>query len=389
MCMCYTCARIRSIFMKKEKMIMNFTMNGAVLKEIVKRFGSMLTAKVSRPILEGVLIEVSTGGIIMTAATEGDMIAQRITDVEVNEVGATVIPRDFLKSISALTGTIEFVLEGHTCTVTRRKTVLTTQCLLADDFPRYNATEPTFQISYTGDQWQQAISSTAYAASDSESRPALTGINLKVNENEQLFVCTDSHRLARYTLKNTSMANNLNITLPAKALSATLQSFDLEKTVIVVGFANHISVMNNNVIYNVRAIEGIFPQTERLLPSSYKTTVKVNRKHLLDEVKLLHSMLKHSKHIKGELTEEGLTLLSQLENKSGTTFVEIDTFEGEGLTFAFDATYLLDTLLSYNDEYVNLNFNEPLQPITVSGEVEGQLGLILPIRIYDTESKTA
>ncbi len=57
------------------------------------------------------------------------------------------------------------------------------------------------QFTIPADLLKSIIRETVFAVATSESRPVLTGVNWKIQDDELICVATDSHRLARRKTK--------------------------------------------------------------------------------------------------------------------------------------------------------------------------------------------
>ncbi|MEB2301610.1 DNA polymerase III subunit beta [Lysinibacillus xylanilyticus] len=364
---------------------MNFIIKQKTVKEIIKNLGALMTAKVTKDILNGVLFELSPKGLTITASDGDETIKQRTDELDVNDTGTCVIPRDFLRTITKLTGEMEFSLDGYQLTVSKGKTKLQTVVLPADEYPDMQAENPMYQLKYTGKQWSDIVTATAYAASTSDTRPVLQGVHIDVSAAGQKFVCTDSHRMGEICFTDGEITEELAITLPGKMLQATLNSFDLSKDVMVVGFRNYVALFNSNIIHTIRAIEGNYPDTARLIPESYSTEIVVARQDLLDNMRLLNSMLNtDSSIVTFEIANNSLGINTKAETKNGETYVECEEIIGKGLKISLNAVFFIEAVLSFKSDYVRIKFTGPLRPFVMVGESEddSHLALMLPVRTY-------
>ncbi|MBG9689655.1 DNA polymerase III subunit beta [Lysinibacillus sp. VIII_CA] len=364
---------------------MNFIIKQKTIREIIKNNGTLMSAKVTKEILNGVLFEMTEKGLTITVSDGDETIKQRTTEVDVVETGSCVIPRDFLRTITKLSGEMEFSLEGYLLTVSKGKTKLQTVVFSSDEYPVMPTEKPMYQLKYTGQQWEDIVIATAYAASTSDTRPVLQGVHIDVSPSGQKFVCTDSHRMGEIYFTQGEISEELAITLPAKMLQATLNSFDLAKDVMVVGFRNYVALFNSHIVHTIRALEGNYPNTDRLIPKSFSTEIVVARQEILDNMKLLNSMLNpDSPIINFDIDNNCLMIRTKMETKNGEVLIEGEEFIGKGLKISLNAVFFIEAVLSFKSEYVRIKFTESLKPFIMVGETEedSHLALMLPIRTY-------
>ena len=95
------------------------------------------------------------------------------------------------------------------------------------------------------------INQTSFAVSTQESRPVLTGINFKIEEDVLECVATDSYRLAKKIVYLDSKINNkLNIVVPGRNLIELTKILDEEeKNIELHIFSNNILIKTDDMLY--------------------------------------------------------------------------------------------------------------------------------------------
>ena len=142
--------------------------------------------------------------------------------------------------------------------------------------------------------FKELVNQTAFAASNDESRPPLTGLNFKIVGDILECNCTDSYRLARKVLKLAkSIENDYNIVIPSKNIVEFSRLLtDDDKDIELHIFNNKILFKYDNILFQSRLINGNFPNTANLLPkeSFLKLTVNVDNLYdVIDRVSILTS----------------------------------------------------------------------------------------------------
>jgi len=135
-----------------------------------------------------------------------------------------------------------------------------------------------------------------------------------------------------------------------------------------------------------RLLDGEFPKYRSLLPESSSATARVDSAALTDAVRRVALVASRTSPIRLSFSADGLELeaggLDEAEAKESLPA----TFEGEALTIAFNATYLLDGLGSLDSDEAQLSFTGPTKPAVLTGKPDGDGGsdhryLLMPVRL--------
>ena len=115
-------------------------------------------------------------------------------------------------------------------------------CNNVSDFPDLNLEISKTPICLDKKVFKNIIAQTSFASSTQESRPVLTGINFKIDEDVLECVATDSYRLSKKVI-NLDENANFNVTIPAKTLNE-IGKIDVGGAVGTDGYLNIIKQMN-------------------------------------------------------------------------------------------------------------------------------------------------
>ena len=187
--------------------------------------------------------------------------------------------------------------------------------------------------------------------STSETRPILTGVNWKVENNELICIATDSHRLAlRKAKMEAEYTGNYNVVIPGKSLNELSKILDdsSDDLVDIVITENQILFKAKHLLFFSRLFEGNYPDTSRLIPNESKTDVVVNTKeflHAIDRASLLASEGRNNV-VKFSTIEGGVIEISSNTPEIGKVVEEIQSqsIDGEDLKISFSAKYMMDAL---------------------------------------------
>ena len=253
-----------------------------------------------------------------------------------------------------------------------------------EDYPNidFNPEGATFTIS--SDDLKTAISQTAFAASDKETRPILTGVNIKAENKKLYFTATDSYRLAT---KEIDIQQNVsfNVTVPAKNLTEVERLIDNETSVDIHVSERKVIFNLNGTIISSKVHNSPYPDTSRLIPTSFESKFDTLAGVLIsaiDRASLLS--IDRTNIVKLTLTPENVEISSKSQ-EIGSVVERIDsfTYEGTRLDISFTAKYAIDAIRSIGTENVTILFNGDMKPFIIKNKEDKSVTqLLLPVRTY-------
>jgi len=261
-------------------------------------------------------------------------------------------------------------------------------CNLVSDFPKIDLEESKNPVSLTQKVFRNIINQTIFATSTQESRPVLTGLNIKINENIMECTATDSYRLAYKKVQlNQTISENINIIIPTRNLNELIKLLSEDEELINIHiFNNKIIFKFGTIIFMSRLINGTYPDTSKLIPNEFKTAISVNLRDFfnsIDRASLLTNEADKNT-IKLNIDDNQIILTSNIpEIGNVTEKVQIIDMNNSNIKIAFSSKYIMDALKVLDCEEVKLLFNGEDKPIILKNpESEDIIQLILPIRTY-------
>ena len=117
--------------------------------------------------------------------------------------------------------------------------------------------------------------------------------SLYFRKSKLLAVATDSHRLSQRVIPTEQAVEDFNIVIPGKSLTELSRSLTNEEEMV------EISIMENQVLFKTetmyfysRLLEGNYPDTNRLIPTSHNTQIEFYVPELLSAIERA-SLLSH------------------------------------------------------------------------------------------------
>ncbi len=257
----------------------------------------------------------------------------------------------------------------------------------AEDFPRLPSVEPAPHTIATT-SLLETVDRVARSASKDESRPVLTGIQVRFEGTRLFMAATDSYRLSFKETELEQSGPDLEAIIPARALTELARIAGGTETVT-------LGVNENTVVFGVqdtesgvdtwlttRRIDGQFPDVGRLLPESFEVEVDLPRAELRDVVRRAGVMALRNAPLRLRFAEGALTISAQSQDVGETVESLPAAFTGEPLEIGFNAEFLADGVDSVRSDTVRLKLINPLRPgLITSTDDDSFWYLIMPIRL--------
>lgn len=354
-----------------------------------------VSSRTQLPVLQNILLSAKGGKLTLTS-TDLEIGIQVIVAANIEEEGETTVPA---KSFSELVNTIsqeKIILEtkdlpaggqGKNFIISSKKTKSVFQTINADEFPKLYE-EKGQEISKTKQEiLQKNLSYILFSAGVDVSRPALTGVYIKKEEDQKgfLFITTDGYRLS---LKINEMPISIEkpLLISARVLKEVMTSKTEEEQIIKINIlekSNQIMFDQQETIIVGRLIEAQFPNYEKIIPADATTKAVFDRQELEKAVKMCAIFAREAANIVRFSVKEGIITVSANAPQTGENTVEVEAkVTGEDNDIAFNARYLLDLFANIEEEEMVFEMTTPTSPGVFKIKSDPTfLHLIMPIRV--------
>ena len=238
----------------------------------------------------------------------------------------------------------------------------------AEDFPTIPRVAGTsFEIE--SKKLIDGIKSVYYSSSVSDIKPEISSVFMYTNEDNLVFVSTDSFRLAEKKIKIKGLEEIPGILIPFKNVSEILRVFGEFAGVIKVFFnKNQISFSSDNVYLTSRIIDGVFPDYRQIVPKKSETEAVVLRQDLLNALKLSNIFSDKFNQVNLKIAPpEKVFELSSANNDVGENKTFLDAaLTGENIELGFNYKYFLDCFQSIATDSVSIKLSGSGSPILIS-----------------------
>jgi len=372
---------------------MKFTIEKSIILESLNNVIKGVSTKNVIPILNGIKFDLTNEGLYLTA-TDSELAIQSF--IEKNEIkniettGSIIIGSKYILDIirKMPSTVINFeVIDSLKIKIYSEFNQYNLNCLDPSDYPQIKLEESKDPVVINGDLFKSIINQTSFAISTQELRPLLTGINIKIQDDNLECIATDSYRLAKKNVKiSTSVKNEINIVIPGKNIIELEKIITDDEDIELHIFSNKVLFKYKNIKFQTNLLSGTYPNTSNLIPTEFEIIVQTTRADFsagVDRAALL-TQGKDKNIIKMKIENKEM-IINSYASEIGKTeeIIAIDTSEKSNIDISFSAKYMLDALKTIKDDDIVILLNNDVKPIVIKSlKDESLIQLVLPIKTY-------
>ncbi|MDO5568704.1 MAG: DNA polymerase III subunit beta [bacterium] len=350
-----------------------------------------LSSKTLIPVLMGIKFELNEKGLTLLAS-DTDISIQAFIDkkdiASINNAGSIVIQGKYIvEIIKKMPNTlIELeVVDNYNLVISAEDSNFNLHGMNPNEFPDLYMEKTKEPLVLSCNTLKEIINQTLFASSVDESRPILTGLNLKISNGVIDAIATDSYRLAKKEINiDIDSSVNINIVIPARNLLELCKIIGDEENLELHLFNNKILFHWENILFQSRLLSGKYPATSDIIPNDFAISLEVSYTKLyemIDRVSLLTS--EKDKNIINMKLNNGELNISSNSPEIGRALEKLDVDNDNSINISFSSKYMLDAIKSFGTEKILLLMNTDVTPIILKSEQDSSLTqLILPIKTY-------
>ena len=375
---------------------MKLTIKKDLLLNALNKVSKAISTKNLIPVLAGIKFELKKKKLTLTASDNDITIQTMIEanndeDFKIEQEGSIIIQGkyilDIVRKLPDKYINIEVVDELKILIYTENSE-FNLNGISESEYPNIGLEESKKKVHIKASVFKDIVNQTAFASSNEESKPVLTGINFNIVGDVLECNSTDSYRLARKVVKlDSASEENYNIVIPSHNILEFSRIIDEEDGDIELHiFNNKILFKTGNLKFESRLINGTYPNTSNLLPDDSYLVVSTNLNafyDVIDRVSILTS--DKEKNIVTLETNGDMLILKSSSVEIGRVEekMPITKNNNEDIKISFSAKYMMEALKSFSTETVDIHFVGEIKPILIkSSEDETLTQLVLPIRTY-------
>ena len=375
---------------------MKFSIKKQLLLDALLKVSKAISTKNLIPVLGGIKFDLKKKKLTLTAS-DNDITIQTTIDCvdeeefKISSEGSIIIQGryilDIVRKLDEEYINIE-VIDDLKILIYTDRSEYNLNGIDKDEYPNISLEENKKNINIPAGVLKAIVNQTAFATSNEESKPVLTGINFNIVGDILECNSTDSYRLARKVIKLDKVSeDSYNIVIPSRNLVEFTKILgDDEEVVELHIFNNKILFKNGNLKFESRLINGTYPNTSNLLPDDSFLVISTNLNdfyNVIDRVSILTS--DKEKNIVTLETNGNTLILKSSSAEIGRVEekMAIQKNNSEDIKISFSAKYMMEALKSFSTEMIDLHFVGEIKPILIkSSEDDSLTQLVLPIRTY-------
>jgi DNA polymerase-3 subunit beta len=354
----------------------------------------VLPQKATLPVLAGLRLEVGPDGALALSGFDYEVSAQAQIEATVAEAGSVLVPGRLLADIvrSLPPQPIDVSTDGARVVVQCGASRFTLPTLPLEEYPTL-PDMPEVAGTVGSDAFAAAVGAVAVAAGRDDALPVLTGVRVEIDGDQVTLAATDRYRLAVRTLRWAPLNPAMQATalVPARTLAEAAKSLTSGAEVTLALSAGGsgdglIGLSGAGRSTTSRLLDGEFPKYRSLLPDASTATATVDSAALTDAVRRVALVASRTSPIRLSFGADGVSLEAGGVDEAEAQEALPAEFDGETLTIAFNATYLLDGLGSLDSDEATLSFTGPTKPAVLTGKTGADGGtdhryLLMPVRL--------
>ena len=375
---------------------MKFRVERDALADAVAWAARSLATRPTIPVLAGLLLDVndstlSISGFDLEASTQVDL------EVAAATTGTALVSGRLLADIarSLPPHPVDVALDGARLTIACGSARFTLPTMPVEDYPKLPQM-PTTAGTVNSAAFATAVAQVAVAAGRDDTLPMLTGVRLEIDGEKLTFAATDKYRLAvRELAWSPSSAGEASaqVVIPARTLADAARSLAQsdELTIAlsasagagdgIIGFSGATGGRASRA--TTRLLDPQFPPYRTLLPTEWSATAEVVVAPFVEAVKRVALLADRSTPVRLEFAEGGVNLTAGGDDEGRAEEQLEVVYDGEPITIAFNATFLLDGLGALDTSSARLLFPSANKPTVLrpAESDEEYYYLIMPMRL--------
>ncbi len=376
---------------------MIFKISKNVLNNVINSVIRAINSNSPIKSLTGILIDVKKDNVSFLASDSDLTIFEKLlvsdekNKLEISEEGSIVLDAKYLSEIiRKIEGQIINIemIDGTLVKIYDDLTDFNLNGLLKRNYPDIEIKQLDKNFNISKQLLKKMIQKTIFATSIKETRPVLTGINFNYNHSKRLitFIATDSYRLSLIN-ENLLYEEDFNFTVPRKVLIELIKSLEDDNN-ITVSYSNQmVQFSDNHSIIQSTLLDGIFPETKRLIPTEFNCEYRFNKKQLenaLDRSSFLKTD-NNLAYVKFSAKNDLITI-TNISQEVGSFKETIKAIENKGsdIVVSFSVKFMLDSLKSLDSNEIVVKFSGDMRPfIIIDPDNDKHLNLVVPVRSYN------
>ena len=373
---------------------MEIVLNKEDFSNGIKIVEKITSQKAIQPILSNILIEAVSSDRVKFCATDLNLAINYKIPAQVDGLGAiTISARKISEIVSKLSSTevtLKTQEDSDNVKIKSGKTEFDLIGLNASEFPKIindvdNVEEKI--VTLNKNEFSKAIKQVIFAVSSQETQAVLTGVCFNIENNILELAATDGNRLTRIQKEISTPTDELiNFIVPAKTLAEVqrISSIVEDENVTLKIQKNKILFEFENLTFQSRLIDGIYPKYQQLIPNSGERKIIIDRAELINSIERVSVMVNDRTNVmKFNFTQGQLEIMADTpEAGRSKDYIDIE-YNFDDMLTAFNYKYVLDGLKNMDSKNVEIEISDVLAAsiFKPQDDKNNYICLIMPVKV--------
>jgi DNA polymerase-3 subunit beta len=360
------------------------------LKEALTTCERTIGKNVTLPVLNNILIE-DDDGRIKISSTDLEVGINFWLSGKIIEKGSITCPARILANLVNNLPNQKIELEGRNNVLSVKSNSIhsSIQGISAEDFPIIPKNKNRDFIGLSSLVFKNALTQVINSVAVSETRPEISGIFLKINQEGLKLTATDSFRLGEKTVLEKHFkledgkAGDYAVIFPQKIAQEIIRvAGEQEKPLKIFIDSNQILFSLGNINLISRLIEGQYPDYQAIIPKKTATQVKALKDEFLGAIKIAGIFSSKVNDVKVKVLPQKSVLEIESRSEFGNNRSQVSAkVSGSQLEAVFNFRYLIDGLANISSKEVVMEFNDENSPAVLrAADDSSYFYIVMPIR---------
>ena len=339
-------------------------------KKAVMQADKATSKNAALPILTTILFETGNNSITLKSTNLSLGVEITIPAI-IHTKGAVAIPsQTILNSILGNISKGKIILEliDNNISLTTKQNTSLIKTIPHNDFPIIPHIEGS-SFTILAEKIINGIKNVSYSASVSDIKPEISSVYIYPDNEDIVFVSTDTFRLAEKKIKAITPDFN-GFLIPFKNINDLVRIFnEIEGEISVLFNTNQIAFKGKGIYCTSRIIDGVFPDYHQIIPKKHETQAIILKQDIIDALKVATVFSDKFNQITFTINpKDALFEVSSKNSDVGETNTSlIASLEGNSIITHINYRYLFDCFQSITDDSISIEFSGANKPIIIKG----------------------
>ncbi|MFG2676791.1 DNA polymerase III subunit beta [Streptomyces sp. NBC_01438] len=348
---------------------MEFRIERGALADAVGWAARVLPTRSPVPVLGGLLLEAADGRLCISGL-DYEASARIEVDAEILRPGKVLVMGRRLLDVCRVLpqGAVECAVEGSRFTVTGSGAGFGLSVLPFDDYPSLPPL-PEVLGAVDSAEFAAAVADVTVAAGRDDTLPTLTGIRLGLDGDRMTLAATDRYRFAVRTLGWKPAAADVcaDVVVSARRLTEIARSFGRAGMVSLALDSGSAGFELAGTRTTVRLLDGRLPRHDKLFAMRAPVTAVTEREPLVEAVKRVSVVADNDSPLQFAFQVGSVLLQAGYEDDVASQRLPAALAGTEEMVVAFNPSYLMDALASFDAPVVRFRLMGPGQRAMLTG----------------------